>query len=173
MGDDLGQPLFCAMSKDGTWSRPHQVRECGFVVERPGDRMWEPEHAPCLLDATGQTFVGEIDLDADAVSELIGEGHQPSGGDAFALAYGATAEVWCHRHRHVWQYRRERKGNRHNRRVRGHWEKVRRTVLVPRATCRYELCPPKPSDGAEPQPVSVRFETDTIFLSSESERRLT
>ncbi len=136
--DERGPLMFAMLSPDGTWSAPKSSDTMVGVYRRPWQQEWH----------------GELRIEnPEAVRDLLGDRSLVT---AQTLVVDRHGQVWRYRHRYVGQYRRERKGNRDNRKVRGRWEMVRMRSVIPRVHVTgidQEL-----SADAEPGAVTVEFE---------------
>ena len=129
MGDERGSLMFAMLSPDGTWSAPREASAIELHcddTEASSDTMVGVYRRPWQQEWHGELRIENPEL----VRDLLGDRQL---GTAQTLVVDHHRQVWRHRHRYVGQYRRERKGNRANRKVRGRWETVRMRSVIPRA----------------------------------------
>lgn len=130
MGDDFGTVRFGVMSEGG-------YVPVGVVdqAELSVASLFEDELQSYQRETLRalRPHGGEITLDLAAVGivNLFDEiGRSQETRDEMTVCLEQSYRVFERRHKFVWQYRRERKGNKANRRKRGRWRKgTRRTVL--------------------------------------------
>lgn len=129
MGDDFGTTYFGVMGEGGyvPVGTADQV-ELSVASSEDELQSYQREMLRALRSHDGEIT---LDLAAVGIAHLFDEiGRSQETRDEMAVCLEQSYSVFEYRHKFVWQYRRERKGNKANRRKRGRWCRgTMRTVL--------------------------------------------
>jgi len=158
MGDDFSATYFGVMD-EGVYVPVGTVDQTGLSVAS-SDGVTDYYDKPMLQALEPQTFGISVNVDmeriGDALNAMETECIRLSDGIRdVAMCFDRVRYVLEYRHKFVWQYNRERKGNKANRRKRGRWQQLAIRTMIPNATVT-DIRQPLSADAFAP--AEVKFE---------------
>ena len=129
MGDDFGTMRFGIMSEGG-YVPVGTVDQAELSVASPFEDELQSYQRETLRAFKSRDTELKLNLATVDIANLLGEIGRSREPSEMTVSLEQSYSVFEYRHKFVWQYRRERKGNKANRRKRGRWYRgTMRTVL--------------------------------------------